>query len=83
MVNIYVRCDETRQYPNSFAKLLGKHDICYQHTMVGTPQQNDVAERRNRSLIESVMCMLRISFLSISLWMYALKTIMYLQTKNL
>ena len=46
--------------------------------MPGTPQQNDVSERRNKTLMDLVMSMLINSTLPISLWMYALKTVMYL-----
>jgi len=46
--------------------------------MLGTPQQNGVSERRNRTLIDIVRSVLINSTLLISLWMYALKTVMYL-----
>jgi hypothetical protein len=39
------------------------------------PQQNGVAERRNRTLMEMVHSMLSNSTLLLSLWMKALKTI--------
>ena len=37
-----------------FAKLLEKHGICAQYTMPGMPQQNGVAERRNRTVMDMV-----------------------------
>jgi len=46
--------------------------------MPGTPQQNGVAERRNRTLMDMVRSMLSNSSLPISLWMEALKTAVYL-----
>ena len=46
--------------------------------MPGTPQQNGVSERRNRILMDMVRSMLINSTLPVSLWMYALKTAMYL-----
>ena len=46
--------------------------------MPGTPQQNGVAERRNRTLMDIVRSMLSNSTLPLSLWMYALKTALYL-----
>jgi hypothetical protein len=46
--------------------------------MLGTPQQNGVAERRNRTLMDMVRSMLSNSTLPLSLWMYALKTTVYL-----
>jgi len=45
--------------------------------MPGTPQQNGVAERRNRTLIEMVRSMLSNCSLPLSLWIYALRTAMY------
>ena len=62
----------------SFVKFLEKHGIRAQYTMPGTPQQNGVAERRNRTLLDMVRNMLSYSSLPISLWIYALKTAMYL-----
>jgi len=46
--------------------------------MLGTPQQNGVSERRNRTLMDMVTSMLSNSSLPVSLWMYALKIVMYL-----
>ena len=43
-----------------------------------TPQQNDVAERRNRTLLDMVRSMMSYSTLPISFWGYALNTAMYL-----
>ncbi|OMO59932.1 reverse transcriptase [Corchorus capsularis] len=48
------------------------------YTMPGTPQQNGVAERRNRTLMEMVRSMLSYSNVPLSLWMHALKTAVYL-----
>ena len=74
----YGRYDETGQHPGPFAKLLQKRGICAQYTMPGTPQQNGVSERRNRTLMDMVRSMLINSTLPVSLWMYALKNAMYL-----
>ena len=46
--------------------------------MPGTTQQNDVSERRNRTLMDMVRSMLINSTLLVSLWMYTLKAAMYL-----
>ena len=46
--------------------------------MPGTPQQNGVAERRNRTLMNMVRSMLSHANIPKSLWMYALKTAVYL-----
>ena len=37
---------------------LSKHGIQYQNTVPYTPQQNRVAERKNRMLVEMARCML-------------------------
>ena len=46
--------------------------------MLGTPQQNGVTERWNRTLMDMVRSMLSYSILPLSLWMHALKTVAYL-----
>ena len=74
----YGNYDESGQCPGPFSKFLEKHSICAQYTMPGTPHQNGVAERRNRTLMEMVRSMMSHSSLPISMWMYALKTAMYL-----
>ena len=74
----YGKYCELGQCPDPFAKLLEKHGICAQYTMPGTPQQNGVTERRNRTLMDMVRSMLSNLTLSLSLWMYALKTAIYL-----
>jgi len=74
----YERYDESGQHPGPFAKFLEKRGICAQYTMLDTPQQNGVSERRNRTLMDMVRSMLSNSSLPVSLWMYALKIAMYL-----
>lgn len=46
--------------------------------MPETPQQNSIAETCNCTLLDTVRSTLSNSSLSISLWMHAIKTIMYL-----
>ena len=46
--------------------------------MPGTPQQNGVAERRNRTLMDMVRSMMNNSYVPVSLWMYALRNAAYL-----
>ncbi|KAG7578785.1 Zinc finger CCHC-type [Arabidopsis thaliana x Arabidopsis arenosa] len=69
----YGKFTESGQCPGPFAKLLESRGICAQYTMPGTPQQNGVAERRNRTLMDMVRSMLSNSSLPLSLWIYALK----------
>ena len=54
----YGRYDELGQNPGAFAKFLEKCGIRAQYTMLGTPQQNGVAERRNCTLMEMVRSMM-------------------------
>jgi len=74
----YGKYNEPGQCPSPFTKFLEKHGICAQYTMPRTPQQNGVVERHNRTLMDMVRSMLSNSKLSLSLWMYALKTAIYL-----
>ena len=57
----YGRYDELRQNSGPFAKFLEEHGIRAPYTMPGTPQQNGVAERRNRTLMEMVRSMMSYS----------------------
>ena len=77
----YGKYDETGHCPSPFAKFLESRGICAQYTMPRTPQQNGVAERCNRTLMDMVRSMLNNSSLPKSLWMHALKTIIYLLNK--
>ena len=60
-----------------FAKFLKGEGIVAQYTMSGTPQQNGVAKRRNRTLMDMVRSMISNSQLPLSLWSEALKTTVY------
>ncbi|KAL0295040.1 UNVERIFIED_CONTAM: Retrovirus-related Pol polyprotein from transposon TNT 1-94 [Sesamum angustifolium] len=48
----YGRYTEKGQNPGPFAAFLKEEGIIAQYTMPGTPQQNGVAERRNRTLMD-------------------------------
>ena len=52
--------------------------IVAQYAMLGSPNQNGVAERRNRTLIDMVRSMRSNRKLSQFLWIEALKTTMYI-----
>jgi transposase InsO family protein len=62
------------QIPRPFARFLQGDGILAQYSTPGEPQQNGVAERRNRALMDMVRSMLSHSTLPISLWMEALQT---------
>ena len=66
------------QRPGPFAKYLFECGITPQYTMPGTPSQNGVAERRNRTLKDMVRSMISHSSLPNSLWGEALKTAVYI-----
>ena len=74
----YGRYDETGCNPGPFAKYLLECGIDAQYTMPDTPQQNGIAERRNRTLLNMVRCMLVSSSLPEFLWGEALKTATYI-----
>ncbi|RYE04781.1 MAG: hypothetical protein EOP33_08580, partial [Rickettsiaceae bacterium] len=61
-----------------FTDYLLEHGIESQLSAPGNPQQNGVAERRNRTLLDMVRSMISYSSLSTSFWGYALKTAMYI-----
>ena len=61
-----------------FKDYLTENGIISQLTAPGTPHQNDVAERRNRTLLDMVRSMMSYSTLPISFWGYALNAAMYL-----
>ncbi|KAH9670955.1 hypothetical protein KPL70_017162 [Citrus sinensis] len=61
-----------------FKEYLVENGIISQLTAPGTPQQNGVAERRNRTLLDMVRSMLSYSSLLISFWGLALETAVYL-----
>ncbi|XP_074288427.1 uncharacterized protein LOC141613585 [Silene latifolia] len=74
----YGRYTENGQARGPFAKFLQEHGIVAQYTMPGSPYQNGVVERRNRTLIEMVRCMRSNVKLPSFLWVDALKTTAYI-----
>ena len=74
-----IRSDRGDEYLlGDFKDYLTQNGIVSQLTAPGTPQQNGVAERRNRTLLEIVRSMMSYSTLPISFWGYALNTTIYL-----
>nr|CAN69553.1 hypothetical protein VITISV_009018 [Vitis vinifera] len=74
----YGRYLEDGQSPGPLAKFLQEHGIVAQYTMPGSPDQNSVAKRRNRTLLDMVRSMLSSSKLPQFLWTEALQTIVYI-----
>ena len=62
------------QHLGSFAKYLMECGIFPQYTMLGTPSQNGVTKRRNRTLKDKVRSMISHSILPESLWGEVVKT---------
>ena len=50
----YGRYDDMGYNPGPFAKYLHERGIVTKYTMLVTPQQNGIAERRNRTLLDIV-----------------------------
>ncbi|MCO5571040.1 hypothetical protein L7F22_024771 [Adiantum nelumboides] len=67
-----LRTDRGGEYMSgAFKDFLGKKGIKHQCTMPYTPQQNGVAKRKNRSLMEMARCILKAKSLPHKLWMEA------------
>ncbi|GJS67268.1 putative ribonuclease H-like domain-containing protein [Tanacetum coccineum] len=79
-----IRCDNGTEFKNreinQFCKMKG---ILRQFSVARTPQQNGVAERRNKTLIEAARTMLADSKLPTTFWTEALNTACYVQNRVL
>ncbi|KAI3813846.1 hypothetical protein L1987_18581 [Smallanthus sonchifolius] len=79
-----IRCDQGTEFKNhtlnSFCESKG---IERQYSASRTPQQNGVAERRNRTLIESARSMLADSKLPLTFWAEAVSTACYVHNRVL
>ena len=74
-----LRSDRGGEYlDQEFEDFMVEYGIVSQLTAPGTPQQNGVAERRNRTLMEMVRSMISFSSLPNSFWGYALQTASYI-----
>jgi transposase InsO family protein len=60
-----------------------ENGIVAQYSTLGEPQQNGVAERRNRTLMGMVRSMISYSTLLLSLWMEALKNAIHVLNRVL
>ncbi|GJX63505.1 retrovirus-related pol polyprotein from transposon TNT 1-94 [Tanacetum coccineum] len=74
----YGRHTDVGQAPGSFCDFCKDHWIINQYTMSGTPRQNGIAERRNRTLMDMVRSMLANLKLPEFLWTEALKTVAHI-----
>ena len=74
-----LRSDRSGEYLfGEFEDHLKEECIISQLTAPGTPQQNVVSERRNRTLMDMVRLIMSYSSLSDSFWGYALETVAYI-----
>nr|CAN82774.1 hypothetical protein VITISV_026106 [Vitis vinifera] len=74
-----LRSDNGGEYHNSdLQKYLEGHGIIHQTTCSNTPQQNGVAKRKNRHLLEVVCASLIAAKMSISYWGEAITSVAYL-----
>lgn len=74
-----LRSDNGGEYKSDpFQKICQNEGIVRHFTVPGTPQQNGVAERMNRTLVDKVRCMLSQSRLSKVFWAEALSYASYI-----
>jgi transposase InsO family protein len=74
-----LRTDRGGEYTSGILDDFCKENgIVHHHTLPCTPQQNGVAERRNRTLMDMVRSMMAYSDLPLSFWGEALHTAVYL-----
>ncbi|GJU59471.1 putative ribonuclease H-like domain-containing protein [Tanacetum coccineum] len=73
-----IRCDHGTEFKNhAMNEFCAKKGIKREFSVARTPQQNGVAERKNRTLIEAARTMLADSLLPIPFWAEAVNTACY------
>nr|GEZ11825.1 ribonuclease H-like domain-containing protein [Tanacetum cinerariifolium] len=79
-----IRCDNGTEFKNAdLNQFCGLKGIKREFSVPRTPQQNGIAERKNRTLIEAARTMLADSLLPIPFWAEAVNTACYVQNKVL
>ncbi|GJS76706.1 retrovirus-related pol polyprotein from transposon TNT 1-94 [Tanacetum coccineum] len=79
-----IRCDNGTEFKNRvMSEFCKKKGIKREFSVARTPQQNGVAERRNRTLIEAARTMLADSKLPTTFWAEAVNTACYVQNRVL
>lgn len=77
-----IRSDRGTEYTDSrVVKYLKDEDTQIQYTTAYSPQQNGIAERKNRTLVEMARCMIIESKLDNSFWGEAVLTPNYIQNR--
>ena len=78
-----IRSDNGGEYTSAkFEDYLKSEGIRHERTVPKTPEQNGVAERMNRTLIETVRSMLTDAKLTHKFWAEALSTAVYLRNRS-
>ncbi|GKA67723.1 ribonuclease H-like domain-containing protein [Tanacetum coccineum] len=79
-----IRCDNETEFKNRvMSEFCKQKGIKREFSVAITPQQNGVAERRNRTLIEAARTMLADSKLPTTFWAEAVNTACYVQNRVL
>ncbi|GJW75229.1 ribonuclease H-like domain-containing protein, partial [Tanacetum coccineum] len=79
-----IRCDNGTEFKNKeMNQFCERKGIKREFSIARTPQQNGVAERKNRTLIEAARTMLADSKLPTTFWVEAVNTACYVQNKVL
>ncbi|KRX14696.1 Retrovirus-related Pol polyprotein from transposon TNT 1-94 [Trichinella nelsoni] len=77
-----LRSDNATEYcSEKFQKFLRVNGIRHETSVQYTPQQNGVAERKNRTLLDMARCMLLESKLSLNFWAEAISTACYIRNR--
>jgi len=77
-----LRTDNGGEYiSNQFKSYLQEHGIQHQLTVAYTPQQNGVAERMNRTLLDCVRSLLHTAKIDKKFWAEALSTTVYIRNR--
>ncbi|GJR03201.1 putative ribonuclease H-like domain-containing protein [Tanacetum coccineum] len=78
-----IRCDNGTEFKNrDFIEFCGSKGIKREYSNARTPQQNGVAERKNRTLIEAARTMLADSFLPNTFWAEVVSTACYVLNRR-
>nr|GEW33296.1 hypothetical protein [Tanacetum cinerariifolium] len=78
-----IRCDNGTEFKNhDMNQVCGMKGIKREFSISKTPQQTEVAERKNRTLIEATRTMLADALLPIPFWAEAVNTACYVQNRE-
>ena len=67
---------------NEFTRFLNDNGIAHDTTNPYCPQQNGVAERANRTLLETIRCLMHQANLPLHFWAEALSVATYLKNRS-